>query len=170
MTRHPRTALALVVLFPALTVFPGCRGGGRVTIFPPDAAPGATVSQTTVHITEAVRRPGELELSLTIVNPTATPVVFARNYGVFTAATVVHGDSRITGERIPKRSRTFPPNLYTVLAGEEASLRLVFRAADLDRATDLTLHLAGSTQGAEQSWKIPIPPEQSRPVTMANNP
>lgn len=170
MIRLPRMALALVALLPALTVLPGCGGAGRVTTFPPDATPAATASQTTVCITEAVRRPGELELALTIANPTADPVVFARNYGAFTAATVVHGDARITGERTPPKSRTFPPNQYTVLAGEDATLRLVFRAADLDQAADLTLHLAGSTHGAGQSWTIPIPPEPSRPVAMASNP
>ena len=41
--------------------------------------------------------------------------------------------------------------------------------ADLDQAADLTLHLAGSTHGAGQSWTIPIPPEPSRPVAMASN-
>jgi hypothetical protein len=169
MIRHPRTVLPLLALIPALAVLPGCGGGGRVTTFLAEAAPTATAAQTTVRITEAVRRPGELELALTIANATADPVVFARNYGAFTAATMVHGDRRITGERTPAKSRTFPPNQYTVLAGEDASLRLVFRAADLDRATDAVLHLAGSTHGAAQSWSIPIPPEPSHPVAMASN-
>lgn len=167
---HPRTALALIALIPALAVLPGCGGGGRVTAYPADAVPAATAAQITVRITEVVRRPGELELALTIANPTADPVDFARHYGAFTAATMAHGETRIIGKRTPTKSRTFPPNRYTVLAGENASVRLVFRAADLDRATDVTLHLAGSTHGAGQSWTIPIPPEPSRPAALASKP
>ncbi len=169
MIRHPRSMLILVALIPALAVLPGCGGAGRVTTFPAESAPAATASQTMVRITEAIRRPGELELALTIANPTANPVVFARNYGEFTAATVAFGDIRVAGERTPKKSRTFPQNRYTVLAGEEVALRLVFRAPDLDRADNLTLHVVGSTHGAEPSWTIPIPPEPSRPATMASN-
>ena len=167
--RHPRSMLTLLVILPALAVLPGCGGAGRVTTFPAESAPAATSSQTKVRVTEAVRRPGELELALTIANPTADPVVFTRKYGEFTAASVAHGDIRVAGERTPKKSRTFPPNQYTVLAGEEAALRLVFRAPDLDRADNLTLHVVGSIHGAEQSWTIPIPPEPSRPATMASN-
>jgi hypothetical protein len=169
MIRHPRSVLPLVALIPALAILPGCGGAGRVTTFPAESAPTATSSQTMVRVTEAVRRPGELELALTIANPTADSVVFTRKYGEFSAASVVHGDIRVVGERTPTKSRTFPPDRYTVLAGEEAALRLVFRAADLDRADNLTLHVVGSTHGAEQSWTIPIPPEPSRPAMMASN-
>lgn len=158
MILHPRAELAVVALIPMLTILAGCGGGGRVTTFPDGAAPAATTAQTTVRITEAVRRTGELELALTIANPTADAVVFARDHGAFTAAHVVRGDTRIPGERVPKQSRTFPPGRYTVLAGEAASLRLVFRAADIDRAAGLTLLLVGSAVGAGRSWSIPIPP------------
>ena len=167
--RHPTSMLAFVSLILALAIFPGCGAVGRVTSFPAESAPAATASQTLVRITEAVRRPGELELALTIANPTADPVVFARNYGEFTAATVAHGNNRVAGERIPKKSKTIPPDQYTVLAGEKAILRLVFRAADLDRADDLMLHVVGSTLGSNQSWTIAIPPEPSRPAATASN-
>lgn len=169
MIHPPRSMLALVALIPALAVLPGCGGAGRVTTFPAESAPAATASQTIVRITEAVRRPGELELALTIANPTADPVDFRLHYGSFSSATVAHGAIRVVGKRTPKRSRTLPPSRYTVLAGEEVALRLAFRAADLDRADNLTLHVVGSTLGAEQSWIIPIPPEPSRPATMAGN-
>lgn len=164
-----RAALVLLTLLPSLVILPGCAGsGGRVTAFPVESAPAATMAQTTVRIDEIERAPGELILALSIANPTTEPVIFTRNYRVFTAATVALGDVHITGERSPKKSRTVPSNQYTVLAGEEAALRLVFRAPDIDRAAAVTLHVVGSTHGAAQSWVIPIPPEPSRSTAMAS--
>jgi hypothetical protein len=170
MLRPPRMAMAIIAITPLLALLSGCGGGGRITTFPADGVPTASAARITVRITEAVRRPDELELVLRIDNPTSDSATFARNYGVFTAATLVQGDIRITGKRTPTRARTLPPNQYTVLAGEEASLRLVFRNAAIDRATNATLHLVGSTLGVGQTWTIPIPPEPSRPVTTASNP
>lgn len=167
MSRLSRSLLTLVVLIPILAFSPGCGGAGRITSFTKASAPAATVSQITVRITETVRRPDEVEVALTVVNPTAHPITFARHYGRFTAATMTHGDLRVTGMRTPKQSRTIPHNGYTVLAGEEAGVRLAFRAAGMDRAERLTLQIVGTAHGAELSWTIPIPPEPSRPASMA---
>ena len=159
----PRSSLVLPAVLLALLVLPGCTGGGRVTAFTPTSAPTATASQIAVRVTEIERAPGSLILRLSIANPTSAPVVFARTYGSFTAASVAYGDILITGIRVPTRSRTVPPNQYIVLAGEDASLGLDFRAAGIDRAANLTLQIHGSMHGVDQVWSIAIPPEPTIP-------
>jgi hypothetical protein len=161
---------ALPALLLALLGLPGCVSEGRVTAFTPESMPIATASQIAVRVTATERAPGSLILRLSIVNSTNEPVVFARKYGAFTAATVTYGDQHVTGTRVPAQSRTFPPNQYTVLAGEDANLGLDFRAAGIDQASHLSLQIQGSTHGVDQVWTIAIPPEPSGQPNTANSP
>jgi len=154
-------SLALSIALVGTIALSGCASGGRAMQFPRESAPTATASQIVMRLTEIERSPGSVTLRITITNPTAEPAVFARSYGVFTAATLIHGDEHITGVRVPKQSRTLSPNQYTVLAGEDAVVSLDFRAADIDRASNLSLSVRGSTHGIDQTWTIAIPPVPS---------
>lgn len=147
-----------------IVLLTGCATGRRTMSFTADTAPTSSVSSINIRVFRVERAPGSLILRLYITNPTPDAVEFARRYSVFTAMSIIHGNERITGVRTPFQSRTSSPSRYLVLAGEHADLSLDFRADDIDRATDLSLTVQGSTHGVDQTWTITIPPEPSIPT------
>jgi hypothetical protein len=162
----PRAAMLALTATCALALLTGCASNRRTVSFTTDTAPAASASSITIQVARVERAPGSLILRLYITNPTPDAVDFARRYSAFTSMSIIHGSERITGVRTPFQSRTSSPSRYLVLAGEHADLSLDFRAADIDRATDLALTVRGSTHGTDQTWTITIPPEPLLPAAI----
>ena len=161
-----RAAKLAIAVSCAIALLTGCTTGRRTMSFTTDTAPASSASSITIQVAKVERAPGSLVLRLYITNPTPDAVEFARRYSAFTSMSINHGNERITGVRTPFQSRTSSPSRYLVLAGEHADLSLDFRAADIDRATDLALTVRGSTHGTDQTWTITIPSEPPMPAAI----
>lgn len=161
-----RAAMLALTASCAIALLTSCASNRRTVSFTTDTAPAASASSVTIQVARVERAPGLLVLRLYITNPTPNAVAFARQYSAFTSMSIHHGNERITGVRTPFQSRTSSPSRYLVLAGEHADLSLDFRAADIDRATDLALTVRGSTHGTDQTWTITIPPEPAMPAAI----
>lgn len=163
---YARAAMLALAASCTIALLTGCATGRRTMSFTTDTAPASSASSITIRVARVERAPGSLILRLYITNPTPDAVEFARRYSAFTSMSIIHGSERITGVRTPFQSRTSSPSRYLVLAGEHADLSLDFRAADIDRATDLALTVRGSTHGIDQTWTITLPPEPPMPAVI----